>query len=147
MKRITFLLSMALVFSLNSCGQDYKKLPNSKVDKSNVRIARDFATKYLEQSKKGETYTFNNEAIPMVKNYLTAENQKAVYESLKSQFGDFKDLEYEETWISPENEQIRTHRFKSTFEKSNKKLEVRVVLNEADKITGFWIRPWSDMFP
>ncbi len=78
-------------------------------------------------------------------NQLTEQNQKAIYQQLKDKFGDFQSLDYAESWIQNSNSNMHIVRLKSDFERSNKKLEIRVVINESDKIAGFWIIPWSDM--
>jgi uncharacterized lipoprotein YehR (DUF1307 family) len=145
MKSITFILGISLIFCLNSCSQDFNKASDSEVNKENLKIAQDFATNYLAKLKSGEHYQFEDEAIDALRNQLTEENQKAVYQQLKDKFGDFAGLEYSETWLQGNNNSIQIFRFKSDFENSKKKLEVRVVLNDSKKIAGFWIKPWSDM--
>ena len=145
MKSITLIVGICILFCLNSFSQDFKKLGDSEVDKSKVKIAQDFATNYLTKLKNGTAYKFQDEAIDAFKNQLTEENQKIVYQQLKDKFGDFQSLEYVETWVQGINKSIQIIRFKSDFVKSNKKLEIRVVLNESNKIAGFWIIPWSDM--
>ena len=109
-----------------------------------MQIAQEFASRYLTQLKNGGYYQFQDEAIDALKNQLTEQNQKTVYKQLKEQFGDFQSMEYAETWVQGNNS-FQIYRFKSDFEKSNKKLEVRVVLDDSKKIAGFWIKPWSDM--
>jgi len=120
-------------------------LGDSEVDKSKVKIAQDFATNFMTKLKSGASYKFQDEAIDALKNQFTEENQKIVYQQVKSQFGDFQLLKYAETWIQSNNKSIQIIRLKGDFEKSNKKLEIRVVLNESGKIMGFFIIPWSDM--
>jgi hypothetical protein len=145
MKSISLVLGAFIVFSLNSFGQDFKKLSDSETDKNKIKIAQKFASDFLGKLKSGETYVFQNEAIDPVKNQLSGETQKLLYQQLKTQFGDYKSLEYVETWVQGNSKAIGIFRFKGDFDKSNKKLEIRVVLNEADKIAGFFIKPWSDM--
>jgi hypothetical protein len=145
MKSIAFLLSISFLFSLNSCSQDFKKLSDSEVEKDNVQIAQNFASSYLTQLKNGGYYQFQDEAIDALKNQLTEQNQKTVYQQLKDKFGDFQSLEYAETWKQGNDNSIQIIRFKSDWEQSQKKLEVMVVLNDSKKIAGFWIKPWSDM--
>jgi len=145
MKSITLLLGAYFLFSLNSCSQDFKKLNGSDVDSKKVQIAQKFANDYLTTLKKGSYYQFTDEAIDVLKNQLTEQNQKAIYQQLKDQLGDFQSLEYAETWIQNSDPSLNIFRFKSDFEKSNKKVEIRVVLDKSDKIAGFWIKPWSDM--
>ena len=145
MKSISLLLGACIIFSLNSCSQDFKKLNDSEIDKNKVYIAQKFASDYLTKIKNGEEYQFQDEAIDAIKKQLNGETQKLVYEQLQTQFGDFQSLEYAETWIQSNSKSINIFRFKGEFEKSTRKLEIRVVLNESDKIAGFWIKPWSDM--
>jgi hypothetical protein len=145
MKSLTFILGISLIFCLNSYSQNFKKLTDSEVDRQKLKIAQDFATKYLTRQMEGRSYEFKDEAIDILKNQLTEQNQKTIYQQIKDKFGDFKSLEYAETWVQGNNNSVQIFRFKSDFTKSNKKLEVRVVLNESVKIAGFWIKPWSDM--
>lgn len=126
---------------MNSYGQDPKKVAEGDVNKKDLETAREFATQYLVKSKSGEYYKFQDEVIDDLKKQLTIENQKAVYLQLKSMFGDFRSLAYAETWDLGTGQ---LYRFKSDFEKSPEKIEVRVVLTDAKKIGGFWIMPWSD---
>jgi 16S rRNA C967 or C1407 C5-methylase (RsmB/RsmF family) len=145
MKSFTLIIGVYILFSLNSCSQDFKKLNSADVDAKKIKISQKFANEYFTALKNGSYYQFKEEAIEILKNQLTEQNQKAIYQQLKDQFGDFKSLEYAETWIQSSNPSLNIFRFKGDFEKSNKKLEIRVVLNESDKISGFWIKPWSDM--
>jgi hypothetical protein len=145
MKSLSLIFAACFIFSLNSCSQDFKKLNDSETDKNKVKIAQSFASDFLTKLKNGEEYQFHDNAIDFIKNQFTGETQKQVYQQLKTQFGDFQSLEYSETWIQTTNKGTNIFRFKSDFEKSTKKLEVRVVLNESDKVAGFWIKPWSDI--
>jgi len=146
MRLITLLLGICLMLGLNSCQQDFRKLDDSEIDDKKVQIAKKFAIEFYTKLKNGSYYQFKDEATDRMVNFLSEEKQKSGYQSIKSQFGDFQSLEYAETWTQRSNPKVQIIRFKSTFDKSNRKLEIRVVLNEADIINGFWIKPWSDMF-
>ena len=145
MKSTIFLAGMFLFFHLTSFGRDFKKLGADEADQSKTKIARAFAAAFLMKLKAGETYQFKDEAIDVLKNQLTPDNQKLVYQQLKGQFGDFKSLEYAETWVQANNKSMQIVRLKGNFEKSNRSQEIRVVVNETNKISGFWVKPWSDM--
>lgn len=145
MKSILLILGASIILSLNSSSQDFKKLKDSEINKNKIKIAQDFASNFLTKLKSEKEYQFQDEAIDPIKNQFTGETQKLVYQQLKAQFGDFQSLEYSETWIQGNSKSISIFRFKGEFEKSTKKLEIRVVLNESDKIAGFFIKPWSDM--
>lgn len=145
MKSILLILGASIILSLNSSSQDFKKLKDSEIDKNKIKIAQDFASNFFTKLKNEKEYQFQDEAIDPIKKQFTGETQKLVYQQLKAQFGDFQSLEYSETWIQGNSKSISIFRFKGEFEKSTKKLEIRVVLNESDKIAGFFIKPWSDM--
>jgi hypothetical protein len=145
MKSILLLLAATIIFNLNSTCQDFKKAEDSKADKGKIKIAQDFATNFLTKLKSGKEYQFQDEAIDALKNQLTGETQKLVYQQLKTQFGDFQSLEYSETWVQSNSKSVSIYRFKGRFDKSTAQPEIRVVLNESDKIAGFFIKPWSDM--
>ena len=145
MKSFTLFLSVCILLSFNSCSQDFEKLKDADVDSKKVQIAKNFANNFLTKLKNDSYYQFQDEAVDAFKNQFTEQNQKSVYPQLKDKFGDFQSLDYAETWIQSTNPSMNIFRFKSDFEKSNKKIEIRVVLNESDKIAGFWIKPWSDM--
>ncbi len=145
MKTITLLFSICILSCLNSYAQGYEKLKDSDVIPAKIEIAKKFATNYLTAQRNGAYYQFKDEAVDIIKNSLTAENQKAAYKQIKDNSGDFKSLEYAETWIQKNNANFKIYRFKGDFDKSNRKLEIRIILNGEDKIAGFWIRPWSDM--
>ncbi len=146
MKSIALIFSAFVLLCMDSCSQDFKKLKESEVELKQVQIAEKFAGDLLTKLRDGSYYQFQDDAIDELKNLLTEENQKAVYQQVKEQFGDFQKLDYAETWIQSANPAIRIFRFKGDFEGSSTKLEIRVVLNESDKIAGFWVIPWSDMF-
>jgi hypothetical protein len=56
---------------------------------------------------------------------LTAEKQKEVYDQLKSGFGEFKSLEYSQTWFDNNSKSV-VYRFRSIFGDVNK-LDIRNV--------------------
>ena len=145
MKTILLILGVCIFSGIKSFGQDFKKLNDSEIDKSKITIARDFAQNYMTTTiNKGETYQFKDEALEQLKNGLTPEKQKAIAEQFKSQMGNFKSLTYAETWIQGESKSFLILRFKSEFEKNNVVVEIRVVLNDANKIAGFFFKPWSE---
>jgi hypothetical protein len=145
MKCITLFLSLIFIFSINSFSQAYIKLDASASDSTKIKIAEKFASDYMTAQKNDTFYQFKDEAIGILKNQLTEERQRAGYKQLRDNFGDFKSLDYAETWIQKDNADYKIIRFKSDFEKSVNKLEIRVILNEFNKVAGFWIKPWSDM--
>ncbi len=144
MKPVIFIIPVFVLFFSSAHGQDLKKAAESEVDKGSVQLAEKFADTFLTKSRNGSWYQFTDEAIDEIKAALTEEKQKASYSQIKSTFGDYVSLEYAETWLSPSNPGLRLIRFKGQFASSANKAEIRVVLNKSGKISGFWIKPWSE---
>ncbi len=139
------MISLCFSLCLNAVGQVYEKIKDSDVGPDKIEIAQKFAFNYMTSLKNNSFYSFSDEAIDLLKIQLTEERQKAGYKLLKDKFGDFESLDYAETWIQKDNPSFKILRFKSVFDKSTGKLEIRVILNEADKVCGFWIKPWTDV--
>jgi uncharacterized protein YdeI (BOF family) len=144
MKTLFLLLILSFILSLNSFGQAYEKLKDSEVNKTKIEVATKFATDYLTAQKNGSYYQFKDEAVDNLKNALNEQNQKAGYKMIKDNFGDFKSLQYVETWLSKNNPEYQIIRLKGEFDKSTQKLEIRVILDSSNKIAGFWVKPWVD---
>lgn len=145
MKTSLLTLGILFLFATTSCSQDLRKLKESETDSKKVELAKEFANSFFTELKNGSFYQFGDNAIPELKNQMTEANQKALYGQLKDQFGEFVSVDYAETWIQGENKSVQIFRLKSEFNNTKNKLEIRVVLNESNKIAGFWIKPWSDM--
>lgn len=135
-----------LCFSLPAItsGQDFRKLEDHEMIREQIDFAKSFASDYFAASKNGSSFQFEDEATNEVKTQLTPDYQKSIYNQLKTNLGDFVSLEYAETWTQSKNQDLKIIRFKSVFEKTSQQIEVRVVLNKAGKIAGFFITPWRD---
>jgi len=70
--------------------------------------------------------------------------QKQAYQDIKGKFGDYKSLEYAETWEYSGSETMTIVRLKGLFSLENETPELRVVIDGANKVAGFWYKPWSD---
>jgi hypothetical protein len=141
MKTILFGIFMLLSFGVYS--QDFKKLDEKDIDLKQMEFSKKFANDYFSKQIQGSYYQFDNdEATAEMIKLLTAEKQKEVYNQLKSGFGEFKSLEYSQTWFDNSSKLV-VYRFKSIFGDINK-LEIRVVLNYQGKIAGFFVKPWTE---
>ncbi len=133
-------LSIQITFSQ----EEYEKLPKEEIDSSKIEIASTIAKSYFESLKNGNAYDFKEQAIEVFKESMTPELQKRTYQEIKQTFGDFNSLTYSGTWVQKETDDILVYRFKGYFEESKKPLEIRVVMNDSDKISGLWVKPWMD---
>ena len=142
----TLLFFLLIGFSTSCNSQDYEKLPSKEVDARKIKMAQDFSDRFYSSLKNGGPYEFNNDATDEMRNVLSAEHQESLYNKIKEQNGDYAGIEYVEAWTQKSNSQYTFLRYKGTFSKSTTKVEIRVVLDKANKVAGFFIKPWSDMF-
>ena len=137
-----------MVLFLASAGfsqHTFIKVEPDQIPENNIKTAQDLAGKLLNGQKTGNIYMLTDqEATPEMVKGLTEAMQVASYESIKQLYGDFISLEFVETWTLQISEQYFVYRFKGNFSETKDTPEVRVVMNESGKISGFWLRPWKD---
>jgi hypothetical protein len=63
---------------------------------------------------------------------------------MQSKYGDYKSLEYAESWQYTGPQNMTIVRLKGIFGNNTVKPEIRVVMDEANKVAGFWYKPWED---
>ena len=141
------IISLTLMIAsilLISCKSEFKKLPENKTDKSKTEFAAGIATSYFMTLKNGNSYDFENNAIKDFTEKMTPSFQKQTYDQVKNTFGNFESLKYSGTWVEKENNDFQIIRLKGKFEQHKTPLEIRVVVNNSNKIAGLWVKPWKD---
>ena len=142
---IISLLTVVLVSALLiSCKSEFKKLPENKTDKSKIEFATKIAISYFVALKNGNSYDFENNAIKDFTEKMTPNFQKQTYDQIKKTFGNFESLKYSGTWVEKENIDFQIFRLKGKFEQHKTPLEIRIIVNNSNKITGLWVKPWKD---
>ena len=130
---------------ITGCSQDFEKVPPTQAGEATIEMGRKFNDQFYNTLKQGRAYEFGTEATAEVKRKISPEMQKSLYKQVKDQFGDYVESEFVEAWIQKSNPQYKILRYKGKFSKSETKLELRVVYDGSNKVTGFFIKPWSDM--
>jgi hypothetical protein len=133
-----------LLLPFVSKSQDFEKVRDENL-KSQIQIAKKFSEDLLNTFNKNQTYTFKDEATDLMKTTFTPEYQKLVNGQLKKELGDYKSSTYVETWVQKSNPNYKIYRFKGDFSNSNKKVEIRTILDGNNKIAGIFVKPWSDV--
>jgi hypothetical protein len=134
---------LTLVAATAACNGALERLPEADVDASQKAIAQRIATKIYESCKSGQHEALGEEAIPEMREALSPEKQKATCQSVGTMFGDYVSIDYAETWKSKVTS-FRVYRFKGHFSKSSATPEIRVVLDSSGKLSGFWLKPWTE---
>lgn len=135
---------LLLSFQISFCQEEFEKLPEAETNKTKIEVATNIANLYFESLKNGNPYDFTDQATEEFEKSMTSELQEQTYQELKQTFGDFNSLTYSGTWVQKETNEFQVIRFKGYFEKGEEPLEIRVVMNNSDKIAGFWIKIWKD---
>jgi len=139
-KNATILLLILVL--LAGCDSQYSKLDEADVSQEQKSLAEDIAVKLMTGMKTGDYHQLGSEATRMMQRGLTPEVQEEAYESIYGQFGDFISLKYAETWKPTDGSYSVIYRFIGDFE-SDKPIEIRVVMDGNNKLSGFWIKPWK----
>jgi hypothetical protein len=121
----------------------FEKVPEGDVDASQKAVAQRIGTKLWEGCRTGQHEPLaEDEAIPQMREGLTPQKMAGACASAKGQFGDFVSMDYAETY-KPKMGSMRIYRFKGNFSNASTPPEIRVVM-DGSKLSGFWIKPWSD---
>ncbi|MBL7067100.1 MAG: DUF3887 domain-containing protein [Candidatus Marinimicrobia bacterium] len=136
------LVLLLILVLLAGCDSKYSKLDEADVNREQKSLAEDIAVKLMTVMKTGDYYQLGDEATRMMQRGLTQEVQEEAYESIKGQFGDFISLKYAETCKPTDGSYSVIYRFTGDFE-SGKPIEIRVVMDGNNKLSGFWIKPWK----
>jgi len=144
-KPLTLFVALLTSICITGCSQDFEKISRDEAGDDKIAMGKKFNDSFYNTLKQGAAYTFGDEATEEVKRQISPEMQKSLYKQVKDQFGDYVNSEFAEAWIQKSNPQYKILRYKGKFSKSDIKLELRVVYDDANKVAGFFIKPWSDM--
>lgn len=146
--RNPLLLIVFILLSFLSCSeaQEAEKLSSDEVSADEIKAGKNFITGLYKSLSTGSTYDFNKEnSTEMMVNTFTPEMQRTTYEQIKAQLGEYENAEYEEAWAMSSNPDMKILRYKANFTGSNERVEIRVVFDKANKVAGFFVKPWLDM--
>jgi hypothetical protein len=122
----------------------FRPVPSEHVNVEERDRASQVADSILKkwQSEKFELLpdTFS---VPM-RQGLTPDAQRSSVQRTKDLFGDYKGISFAEAVVSTDMPNLTVYRFRGTFSKSDEKPEIRVVVENGGKVSGFWIKPWAD---
>lgn len=144
-KPFTLFVMFLVSICVTGCSQDFEKISRAQAGEDKIEMGKKFNDRFYNKLKQGDAYEFSSEATEEVKRQISPEMQKSLYKQVKDQFGDYVDSEFAEAWIQKSKPQYKILRYKGKFSKSETKLELRVIYNDANKVAGFFIKPWSDM--
>ena len=125
---------------------EYSKVPLAEVDANQKKKAYDLGKRVLMICNTSRFIPFKeSEATPSVIQNTTLEKHSKICLKFRSRYGNFVDLKLVEVYkSSPANETL--FRYKALYEHSNANKELRVTLNEENKISSLKTLEWADVF-
>ena len=146
MKYLTSLTFALLAFSLASCQSDskYIRVDDAEINKTNLDFATTISKKMLLAQKEGGFYALTEkEATEKMVAGLNESLQKQSYQQIKSAFGEFQDIRFNQLMKPTDGTLFEIYRFKGKFN-PDAEVEVRTVLDANGKLAGFFVKPWKE---
>ncbi|MBA4317444.1 MAG: hypothetical protein C0412_03495 [Flavobacterium sp.] len=125
---------------------EYSKVPISEVDANQKKKAYDLGKRVLMICNTSKFIPFKeSEATPSVIQNTTLEKHSKVCLKFRARYGSFIDIKLMEVYKSSAgNETI--FRYKALYEHSNANKELRVTLNDENKVSSLKTMEWVDLF-
>lgn len=122
----------------------FQTLPDSKVDQALKSKARQVAADLLTRWRDGKFEPLADDFTLDLSVRLPPADQEKACNRLRALFGDFRSLVFIEAVASPGLPGYVMFRFKGTFSGAKANPEIRVLMNDEAKVTGFWVKHWQD---
>jgi hypothetical protein len=125
---------------------EYTKVPLSEVDGNQKKKAYDLGKRVLMICNTSKFIPFKeSEATKSVIQNTTLEKHSKVCLKFRARYGSFIDIKLMEVYKrTPGNETL--FRYKALYEHSNANKELRVTLNEENKVSSIKTMEWVDLF-
>ncbi|HEX8576960.1 MAG TPA: hypothetical protein VF677_11765 [Flavobacterium sp.] len=120
------------------------KLTPTEVDAAEKSRVYELGKRVLNSCKtsKFKRYT-TSEATPEVIGNITPEKISRTCQKFRLKYGDFKDIELVEV-IQDNNAKTKIYRYKAKYQRDFVTKELRVTLNDENKISGIKSTDWTD---
>lgn len=153
MKKIILLITILLLVSCKSktiintpVALKYSKLNNAEVSEIQKKKAYELGKRTLMICNTSKFIPFSEtEATPSVIQNNTLEKHSKICVIFRGRYGSFKDLNLIEI-IKNNTQNELIFRYKAIFQHSNANKELRVTLNEENKVSALKTMNWSDTF-
>lgn len=141
-----FACCLAAVLACTGCAKresPFEKISESEVDPAAKEVAERAALRLFMGWKDGRFEPLTDDFDELMKQALNPRAQKAAYTEIQIAFGDFEALELGEVLRAKNKPGIKIYRFHGEFSGEGPKAEIRVTLNERNKVSGLWCFPWG----
>jgi hypothetical protein len=125
---------------------EYIKVPLSEVDENQKKRAYDLGKRVLMICNTSKFIPFKeSEATPSVIQNTTLEKHSKVCLKFRARYGSFIDIKLMEVYKNTTENQT-LFRYKALYEHSNANKELRVTLNEENKVSSLKTMDWENLF-
>lgn len=125
---------------------EYVKVPISEVDENQKKKAYDLGKRVLMICNTSKFIPFKeSEATPSVIQNTTLEKHSKVCLKFRARYGSFIDIKLMEVHKSSAGRET-IFRYKALYEHSNANKELRVAMNEENKVSSLKTMEWADLF-
>lgn len=90
----------------------------------------------------GHFKPLGDKATAVMQSLLTPKRQKETYQAVSALFGAYQSMTFIEAWEPKKRLTSAIYRFKACFSNSYERPEIRVVIDDSGRLSGFWIKPW-----
>lgn len=143
MTRNGLLLAFSL-FALGCNKVEFEPIPEAEVNASHRTSAETLGKQILTEWGKDEYKPLGNEANDEFKKaHNSVDGQRTSDKSIEKAFGSFQSMALSQS-LRTKDKKAEVYRFKAVFDKTTDPVEVRVVLDDQGKLSGFWIKGWKD---
>ena len=153
MKKIIIVLSVLLLLGCKSKPIEYKpieinyvKLSFAQIDENQKKKAYDLGKRVLMICNTSKFIPFNDsEATPSVIENTTLEKHSKICLKFRARYGEFKDIQLIEVFKNT-TENTTVFRYKAIYQHTNANKELRVILNNENKVSSLKTMEWIDSF-
>lgn len=125
---------------------EYIKVPLSEVDENQKKRAYDLGKRVLMICNTSKFIPFKeSEATPSVIQNTTLEKHSKVCLKFRARYGSFIDIKLMEVYKNTTENQT-LFRYKALYEHSNANKELRVTLNQENKVSSLKTMDWENLF-
>lgn len=122
------------------------RVPIAALDEEQKKRAYEYGTRILNACNTSRFRPFTSkEATPSVISKMTESKMTKTCLKMRLKYGDFKDLTLVEVMRNKKDE-TNVYRYKADYSKKIANRELRVIMNEENKLVGIRTTDWADKY-
>ena len=134
-----------VAFTALACSKvEMDPIPEAELDAKRQASAQAIGTRILTEWAKDEYKPLGDEAREEFrKAHNDVDAQRTADKQIEGALGTFQSMTFSQA-LRTKDKKAEVYRFKGVFDKASDPAEVRVVLDDQGRLSGFWVKPWKD---